>query len=223
MQKKPKPTLQRSQLHALERINAHGSEFIIGIDEVGLGCLAGPVTVGAVVLPKSWHHKSVTDSKALTHRQRTRVLHEVIYPNALVRCALSRTAEDVDTYGIERCRLELTEAAALFCRARFPDALVVQDGDNPAMVDGSLRNVVFLPKADFLVASVSAASILAKVTRDMYMEEMHERFPKYDFIHNRGYRSQKHIDAIVKYGPCVLHRMSYRTLPELIAVRLNHE
>lgn len=221
MKKKPAPTLHKSQLHALERINAHESDCVIGIDEVGLGCIAGPLTVGAVVLPKNWSHKDVTDSKRLTHRKRIRVLHELVYPNALTCCVLSRSADDVDRYGIERCRIELTEGAALFCRTRYPNALVVQDGDHPATIDGSLRGVIFLPKADFLVAAVSAASILAKVTRDLFMEEMHKLFPHYDFIHNRGYGTAKHFTAIVEHGPCLLHRTSFKVVPELIAERLN--
>lgn len=219
MKKKP-PTLQRSQLHALERINASSCEYVIGVDEVGLGSIAGPLTVGAVVLPKNWVHKDVTDSKRLTHGKRIRVLHEIIYPSALACCALSRSADDVDRYGIERCRVELTEGAALFCRTRYPGALVVQDGDHPAAIDGSLREVIFLPKADLLVSAVSAASILAKVTRDLYMEEMHKLFPQYDFIHNRGYGTAKHFTAIVKHGPCLLHRTSFKVVPELIAERL---
>lgn len=218
---KKKPTLHKSQVHALERISAFESDYVVGIDEVGLGSLAGPLTVGAVVLPKNWAHKGVTDSKMLTHRKRIRVLQDIIYPAALARCVLSRTAEDVDKYGIECCRLELTEGAAIFCRSRYPDALVVQDGDRPATIDGSLRGVVFLPKADFLVPAVSAASILAKVSRDLYMEEAHKVYPQYDFLHNRGYGSQKHLDAIVLHGPCLLHRMSFRKLPELIAVRFS--
>jgi ribonuclease HII len=215
------PVLKRGQQSALDRIRGYDSAYVIGIDEVGLGALAGPVSVGAVVMPKNWRHADVTDSKLMTHKKRVKALHEVVYPSALLYCVLSRTSEDVDKYGIERCRLELTEAAAVFCRSRFPGALVVQDGEHPALVDGTLRGVVSLAKADFLVPAVSAASILAKVTRDLYMEEAHKHFDKYDFLHNRGYRSMKHELGILKYGPCLIHRMSYKLVPELIATRLN--
>jgi ribonuclease HII len=223
--KRPRPepsrkALTRLQSNALERIGSSDAEYVIGVDEVGLGSLAGPLVVGAVVLPKNWKHDQVTDSKRLTHKKRVRVLAEVIYPAVLLRCVLHRGAEDIDRYGIEQCRKELTEGAILFCRARYPSALAVQDGDNPVTVDGSLRGVVHLAKADFLVPAVSAASILAKVTRDLFMEEAHKVYPQYNFLHNRGYGSQEHCDAIVEHGPCLLHRMSFRKLPELIAARL---
>lgn len=208
--KKRKWVLSPQQQSALDKIAASSAEQVIGIDEVGMGCLAGPVVVAAVVLPKGWSHDEVRDSKQLTHRKRLKAWQEHILPNALTYCVLSQPSTAIDAEGIWEVRGRLTEGAAVYCRAKFPSGLVVQDGDIPIEVDGSIRRVVWLPKADQLVAAVSAASILAKVSRDLYMKEAAKTYPGYGFETNVGYFSEKHRAGLEKLGPCPIHRMRFK-------------
>lgn len=202
--------LSAVQHHALGRIKSAPMRVVCGIDEVGRGPFAGPVTVAGVLFAKDFFHEDIRDSKEMTHKERVRVLHDIIYPNALETIVLSQSAEYIDQVGIGVVQEELTEAVALYMRHRFPTCLVVQDGNHPTKIDGSTKNVIWLPSADALVPSVSAASILAKVTRDTYMLSMAEQYPGYGFETNMGYRSEAHLRGLAQYGVCPLHRRSWR-------------
>jgi len=199
------------QARALANINRSSANYIIGIDEVGLGPWAGPVTVGAVVMPKGWSHEEVRDSKKLSHKGRLRA-RTIILKTCLAHCTLDCTARDIDRYGIKKAHALLTEGAALYCLRRFPDALIVQDGDIPVAIDGRpyQYSMVWLSKADVLVPAVSAASVLAKLHRDARMVELSRRYPHYDFEHNKGYHSLKHVEGLEHHGICSIHRRSYK-------------
>ncbi len=223
--KKPPPTnrerraqtcFKLSQLRALEEINRSSASHIIGIDESGIGCLAGPLVVAGVAVPKGWSHPDVKDSKMLSPKQRARVLQEVIYEQELVTCMLYRHAHDIDEVGIRKSIHQLTEGVALYLLRRLPDALVVQDGEDPVPVEGSLKNVVYLAKADRHVPAVSAASILAKESHDLYMREQHQLYPHWDFESNVGYPSLKHRQAVAKHGLSPIHRVSYGALKKYL-------
>lgn len=208
---KKKPVLITPfQERALENIASYKSDLVVGIDEVGMGCWAGPVVVSAVVLPRDWKHPDVKDSKQLTHKKRVKALQEQIMPNALLHCTLWGDNEQIDEHGIAEVHDRLVRGCALFCRVRYPDVIVVQDGNYPLEVDGGLHRVVCLPKADELVPAVSAASILAKVTRDQYMVKMAETYPGYGFESNKGYHSKHHVSGLEALGPCPLHRKSFK-------------
>lgn len=202
--------LTAQQHHALGRIASSQSRVICGIDEVGRGSFAGPIVVAGVVFPKDFDHEDIDDSKRLSHSKRVRVLHEIIYPNALATVILSQTARYIDEVGISVVQEQLTEGVALYMRNRFKNCLVVQDGELPVEVDGSSRNVVWMAKADQLVPSVSAASIVAKVSRDLFMRGMAEHFPGYGFETNVGYHSAEHMRGLRQYGVCELHRKSWK-------------
>lgn len=208
----PKKRLRLSpqQQRVVDRISSSSSEHIIGIDEVGMGSWAGPVVVAAVVLPKSWSHEKVKDSKQLTHKQRMNAWYQHILPNALAYCVLSQDNVAIDKESIQAVHRRLTEAAAIYCRVRYPTGLVVQDGDLPTEIDGSVTRVLWMPKADVVVPAVSAASILAKVSRDLYMKQMAEVYPGYGFETNVGYHSEKHKKGLEQLGLTPLHRRSYK-------------
>lgn len=217
--RKYKVGLNQQQVEALERISAHPAEYIIGIDEVGVGCWAGPVVVAGVAVPKNWSDPRVTDSKELSSSRREMALQQVILGVARATCVLSQTAADIDRVGIETSKNQLTEGVALFLRERFPGCLIVQDGNRPVAVNGTEKNVVCVVKGDVLVPAVSAASILAKVTRDNYMRQQHQLYPEYGFDTNVGYHSLKHKHALMALGPTPLHRRSFRPVREAISTR----
>lgn len=213
--------LSSIQREALRQISLSKSEYIIGIDEVGMGCWAGPVVVAGVVLPKAWLHEKVIDSKQYGQRREMMksVLFEVIYPATLARDLAFFHANEVDEMGVEGARNALTQVVAEDLRRDFPDAVVVQDGLDAIAVGGSLENVVVLPKADVHVPAVSAASILAKVSRDIYMLERHKEYPDYGFDTNVGYHSLKHKLALERRGATPLHRLSFRPVRRILNER----
>lgn len=200
--------MKPEQLNALEKINRADATHIIGIDEVGIGALAGPIVVGGVVVPKGWSDPHVKDSKLLSFNQRAIAL-EIIRAQKFEMCTCFRWAADIDKEGVTHSLSQLTEGVALYLRRRFPSSIVVLDGNRPTRIDGSLADVVWLPKADIHVPAVSAASIVAKVARDTHMIEQHKLYPEWGFDHNVGYPSKQHREAIAIHGLCPIHRQSY--------------
>ncbi len=186
------------------------SAHVIGIDEVGMGCLAGPVTVAAVVMPKDWKHELVRDSKTLKSMKSKRAADGAVRQGALTFCILSGTNEDIDREGLRKVHARLVEQAALYCLEHFPHALIVQDGDVPTVIGGKPQNMVWLPRADALVPAVSAASCVAKLYRDEFMWEQAKNYPGYNFQRNVGYGTPDHLEGLRKLGPCLLHRMSFK-------------
>ncbi len=202
--------LTQDQLMGMQRLSSSSAEYLIGIDEVGMGSWAGPVVVAGVCMPRAWGHPDVKDSKKMTHKSRVKALHKHIYPNALSFVVLSKPATEIDRVGIRTAHAQLMEGVGLYLRYRFPDAPIVQDGDIKFSVNGDYRNIINFKKADNLVPCVQAASVLAKVSRDLYMKGLAEKFPYYGFDTNVGYHSKKHRDGLDKHGVCFLHRRSYK-------------
>lgn len=211
-------SLSAAQQKALNHIQQNQRTHVIGIDEVGYGALAGPVTVCAVVAVKGWRHAEVKDSKAfgtsLSAREARRsVADRAVKPGVVASIVLSHDNRTIDRVGVTKARDDLVLQAARHCLAAYPQALVVMDGN---VIPWGLppQSTICLPKADALVPAVSAASILAKVARDDFMQQMHEEHPWYDFNSNVGYGTKHHELAIEEYGLCPIHRRSYRNLRE---------
>lgn len=201
-----------TQIRALEKIGASSSPYIIGIDDTGVGSLAGPIVVAGVAVPKEWSDPRIKDSKLLSRRQRSLALHDVIYASGFHVGICSRDAAQIDAEGVSKTLAQLTEGVALYLLARLPNSLIVQDGERLTPIDGGAANVICLPKADVYVPAVSAASILAKVACDEHMLEQHKLYPDWGFDKNMGYPSQAHVMAIAKYGLSLIHRRSYGTV-----------
>ncbi len=193
---------------------AEGYARVCGIDEAGRGPLAGPVVAAAVILPAGYELPGLTDSKKLTARRRE-VLYEALMGDARVcKCVASASVEEIDELNILRAThlamrraaegLAATPAGGVdFC---LIDGLAVPDFPLPS------RNLV---KGDARCLSISAASILAKVTRDHYMQELDTLFPAYGFARHAGYGTKQHMEAMARYGITPHHRRSFAPVAQV--------
>ena len=176
---------------------------IAGVDEAGRGALAGPVAVGAVVLPNDWQPRAYRDSKTLSAGQREKLALEIKL-EAVAWAVEFASAQEVDEYGV----LNATKRASLRALARLepqPDALVTDF----LKLETALP-ILAPPRADGNSYSVAAASILAKTARDAYMTRLHEQFPEYGFAGHKGYGASSHLEALQTFGACLEHRRSFR-------------
>lgn len=174
----------------------------VGIDEVGLGAIAGPLVVCAVRVPPAWvPPKGLRDSKKMTTRQRERVNFELRNDQSLELALFSCTAAALDRQGVAVAKMDLYGKAISFFNE--PESSTILDGD--LRVPGATSIV----KADDLYPCVSAASVLAKVYRDRLMRVYGAIFPAYGFGSNSGYLTQKHQSALQAAGPCAEHRRSF--------------
>lgn len=203
--------LSPEQTYWLNQINAGTSEFIIGVDEVGYGAHAGPVTACAAVVRRGWSDSMVRDSKKLSPARRAHLVREVlVYPTVLVHYVISNPSQVIDHLGLVRARDECVADAVELCLLAYPEAMVVMDGN--VIPQGVPKSTICLPKADDLVPAVSAASVLAKEHRDSYMREAHALWPYYAFDTAVGYGTAAHEAGLVKHGACPIHRMSFGPL-----------
>ena len=193
-----------SKLLCLEKKHwAEGFLFIAGVDEVGRGPLAGPVVAAAVVLPRDVELPPVFDSKQLTAAQREEL------------AVALRNLDGID-YGIAEVGVEIIDSINILQATHLAMRLAVEKLKNVdyILVDGRPVRGFSCPaeavvKGDAKSASIAAASIVAKVTRDRLMVQYDEVFPEYGFASNKGYGSSQHIEAIRKYGPTSIHRRSF--------------
>lgn len=187
---------------ALERA---GLTPVAGADEAGRGACAGPLVVAAVVLPTGRRGQvpGLADSKLLSPLARDRVYDEVL-ARALTWSAVVVPAGDVDRIGLHVCNIEGMRRA-LACLAVTP-AYVLTDG---FPIRGLPAPGLAVWKGDRVSASIAAASVVAKVTRDRIMARLHERWPAYDFLGHKGYVTPVHSAALDRHGPCAEHRFSY--------------
>lgn len=181
-----------------------GFRYVAGVDEVGRGPLAGPVVAAAVIMPSDFHDNRVTDSKQLSEKQR-RELNKLIY-----REALSIGLGIVDALEIDRLNIlqAARSAMRLACAklAPAPDFLLI-DGKFTIIAETPQKAVI---KGDSLSFSIACASIVAKVARDAMMDVYSEYFPAYAFHKHKGYPTKIHREALAAYGPCPIHRLSFR-------------
>lgn len=188
-------------MYALMR-EVGGDGIVIGVDEVGRGAVAGPLTVGAVALPDDPIVWGVNDSKQLTPAQRE-VLAARIADVALAVGIAHVEAESIDAVGMS-CALRMAMAGAISDAGVEPDSVLI-DG-NPVHVHPREKTLV---KGDARVACIAAASIVAKVTRDALMVAYEEEYPGYHLAESKGYASPEHIAAIREKGLSPIHRASF--------------
>lgn len=196
------------ELDRLEDMKRYEREFeafgaVCGIDEVGRGPLAGPVVAGAVILPKDCDILYLNDSKKLTAKMRDS-LYDEIMEKAVATGIGFASWQRIDEINILNATYEAMREAIEKCSIK-PDILL---NDAVTIPEVAIRQVPII-KGDAKSVSIAAASIIAKVTRDRYMEEMDQKYPGYDFASNKGYGSAKHIEALKQIGPCEIHRRTF--------------
>ena len=182
-------------------------KFECGTDEAGRGCLAGPVTAAAVILPKKFENQTINDSKIISESKRIK-LKEVIENKAI-----SFGVSHVDNNKIDQINILNASIFAMH------NAISKLQNVSFISVDGNrfkpFKKIPYqtVVKGDSLYLNIAAASILAKTYRDSYMNIIHEEFPMYNWNKNKGYPTKEHRDAIKKYGVSKYHRRSFKLLP----------
>jgi len=177
---------------------------IAGVDEVGRGPLAGPVIAAAVIFPPAVLIPGITDSKKLTAQQRE-ALFPLIREKALAIGLGSVDAGEVDRINILQAALKAMKTAVL--RLSISPDLLLVDGNRA--LDLTLPQQCLI-RGDARSLTIGAASIVAKVIRDKMMESCHPRFPEYNFPGNKGYGTREHLEALRRFGPCPLHRRTFK-------------
>lgn len=191
----------RTLENALRRV---GFMNVAGVDEVGRGCLAGPVVAAAVVLHPDRHIPWVSDSKAVPAPERER-LHDRIVRHAVAWAVASADPTEIDLINIHQASLRAMQRAILSL-APLPDIVLVDAFRVPElpMAQRGVRH------GDRRCSAIAAASIVAKVTRDRLMLELHGRDPRYGFDRHKGYATADHLDAVARFGYSEVHRRSFR-------------
>ena len=184
-------------------IYASGISPVCGVDEAGRGPLAGPVCAAAVILPRGLLIEGLNDSKKLTESKREALFGVITEKAEAFGIAFATVAEIEELNILGATYLAMNRAIA---KLELRPALALIDGNRDSGIEIESRCVV---KGDAKCASIAAASILAKVTRDRYMREIAERYPRYGFEKHKGYGTAAHYAALREYGPCVVHRPSF--------------
>ena len=175
-----------------------------GCDEAGRGCLAGPVVAAAVILPKNYKHPVLNDSKKLSAKQRAYLKDEIINSAIAWKVAFINNNE-IDEMNILRASIKAMHIA-IEGLEKEPQFLLIDGNRFYAYKDINYKTIV---KGDGLFFSIAAASVLAKTFRDEFMEKIHSEFPEYCWNINKGYPTQIHRAAIMKYGITPYHRKSF--------------
>jgi ribonuclease HII len=191
----------RTLENALRRV---GFVHVAGADEVGRGCLAGPVVAGAVILHPDRHIPGVCDSKLVPAAERER-LYEEIARDAVAWAVAGADPAEIDRINIHQASLRAMQRAILQL-APLPDIVLV-DAFRVPDLPMAQRGVVH---GDRRCAAIAAASIMAKVTRDRLMVTLHDRDPRYGFDRHKGYATAEHLDAVARFGYSEIHRRSFR-------------
>ena len=193
-----------------EELYDEGFKAVCGVDEAGRGPLAGPVVVAACILPPFLRIPGVNDSKQLSEKKREE-LYKVIIKNAVAYNVVFINEKIIDELNIyeatKKGMLEAIEGLKVKPDYVLIDAMPLSElkTDNKSIIHG-----------DALSASIAAASILAKVSRDHYMEKMDIKYPNYGFKHHKGYGTKMHMEALEKFGPCKIHRRSFEPVARVL-------
>ena len=191
------------------RLRAVGFSSIAGIDEAGRGALAGPVVAAAVILPEKFWHRRLNDSKQLLPERREQIYRELIGNGAICWATGVVDSIEIDAINILRATHKAMRTAVAGLASQPDHALI--DGrpvypfplPQTAVIDG-----------DCFSLSIAAASVIAKVTRDMMMREFCARFPEYCFSQHKGYGTELHVAKLHAHGPCPIHRRSFEPVAQ---------
>ena len=192
---------------------------VIGVDEVGRGCLAGPVFAAACVLPDDFSVEGITDSKLLSESRREQ-LAELIHKHARVGIGFASVGE-IDRLNILQASFLAMRRAIENLGAGMPGHVLVDGHQKIPGLEGYRQTPVI--KGDFRALPIGAASIVAKVARDGLMKKLGEKYPVYGFEKHKGYAAPVHVEAIQRHGPCVHHRSTFAGVREHWTAVLDEE
>ncbi|MBL8044894.1 MAG: ribonuclease HII [Anaerolineales bacterium] len=211
-------------LHLERALLKQGHRLIAGVDEAGRGAWAGPVIAAAVILPldkpnvlKELAAAGVNDSKQLTAKRRERLYH-LIREKALAYGMGGVSARFIDKDGILKATRKAMQRAVSILPTQ-PEALLIDAVDLSSLVPLPQK---FMPYGDSLSLSIAAASILAKVSRDIFMAQLDDLYPGYQFARHKGYGTRLHRELLEQAGPCIMHRHSFKPVANLVG-KTSHE
>ena len=186
-----------------EELQDSGLTLVAGVDEAGRGPLAGPVVVAACILPPYTRIEGINDSKQLSAKKRAKLFKEIV-EKALAYKIIFVSPEEVDKSNIysatKKGMIDAVNGLSITPEHVLVDFMPLNNLEMPT---------TSITHGDALSASIAAASILAKVTRDEYMAKMDIKYPNYGFKHNMGYPTKMHMEALEKFGPCPIHRRTF--------------
>ncbi|MDF1694955.1 MAG: ribonuclease HII [Saprospiraceae bacterium] len=180
-----------------------------GCDEAGRGCLAGPVYAAAVIMPHDFYHPYLNDSKQTTEKQRIE-LRPIIEEKAISWAVARLTHKEIDRYNILNASFKAMHRAVK--KLKVTPNLLLIDGNRFNAYKGIRHECIV--KGDSKFTSIAAASVLAKIYRDEFMEKQAKKYPQYGWSNNKGYPTVKHRKAIQEFGPCDLHRKTFSLYPK---------
>ena len=190
-------------------INYSGKVFEAGTDEAGRGCLSGPVVAAAVILPSSFKHPLLNDSKKLTEKKRNE-LRPYIEKHALSFSVTFINNEEIDKINILQASIKGMHGAIE--QLKIEPNFIIVDGNKFNPYKEIPHETIVKGDAKFM--SIAAASILAKTYRDEYMAKIHDEFPQYNWKKNKGYPTKEHRKAIQEFGATLYHRKTFKLLPD---------
>ena len=196
------------------KLRDRGIHLIAGVDEVGRGPLVGPVVATCVILPEKFFLDGLTDSKKLSEKKREFYYDEIMRQAVAVGVGVvsEKKIDEVNIY--EATKLAMKEAISK-CNIQ-PEHILIDA--MPLSLDIPTTSII---KGDFKSITISAASVIAKVTRDRMLDELDKKYPMYDFKDNKGYPTKKHLEAIDKYGIIPEHRRSYGPVRDYVEKQLS--
>ena len=197
-------------------LNSFQDNFIeCGTDEAGRGCLAGPVTAAAVILPSNFKNLVLNDSKVLSEKKRE-LLRPIIEEEAITFAFCHVFEAEIDKINILNASITAMQRSIQQLKPQ-PEFIIVDGNRFKPYEEIPYETII---KGDGKYMSIAAASVLAKTYRDDYMAKIHEEFPMYNWIKNKGYPTKEHRAAIRKYGACKYHRKTFKLLPEQFTLEL---
>ena len=201
-----------SHVHPERGVYARGYRFVAGVDEAGRGPLAGPVVAAAVILPENHTIQGIADSKKLSAHRRE-ILFSEIYRQAEAVGVGIVDQREIERINILQASLKAMQSAVAALNSQVDYILVDGIHSIPTQIPQST-----IKKGDTISPSIAAASIIAKVTRDKIMVEYHSIYPQYNFVRNKGYGTEEHMQAIKRFGCCEIHRKTFRGVKEYLTV-----
>jgi len=200
-----------------QQLKTNGAKLVVGVDEAGRGPLAGPVIAGACILPDGFSIVGLNDSKLLSEEERDRIFQEILTSDCDFGIGIAEVQE-IDRFNILKASF-LAMHRAISQLKQKPCVI---------LVDGHLAPSFGIPtvpivKGDSLSASIAAASVLAKVTRDKIMKELALQFPQYGFEEHKGYATPSHLAMLQKFGPCAIHRKSFEPVKSMFISSLENQ